>query len=184
VLRFAESLDVAFAGKVVESAKGNISASQLTEQGMSVRLTATEQSVLTKIDALPTTALQGEAREYVANNYFLRNGYQPLEGKCGSGNCFDGVYLKDGKVYINEVKPLNADGTVKLAGPSVRADGSTLDTQLSDSWVQYSIDRLASSSSAETRRAAGIIQKALDEKTLVKLVSGVDAAGMTIVKIK
>ena len=76
---------------------------------------------------MATTGIQGEAREFVAQNYFMRNGYTPLEGKCGSGNCFDGVYLKDGKVYVVEVKPLNANGSIKLSGPS-----GHMDAQFSD----------------------------------------------------
>lgn len=47
----------------------------------------------------------------IPNNYFERNGFTALDGKCGA-NCFDGVYIKGDKVIINEVKPLSANGSI------------------------------------------------------------------------
>lgn len=128
---------MALAGKVGAAAKGNIGAQQITEAGIPVRLSAVERGTLSTIDTLPNTALQGEAREYIANSYFMRNGFTPLEGKCGSGNCFDGVYVKGNTVYVNEVKPLNANGSIKLSGPP-----GAMDTQMTDKWIESAIDRL------------------------------------------
>ena len=173
-------LEVGLAGKTVSSTTGNISASQITEAGMGATLSATERATLAQLDNLPSTALQGEAREYVTNSYLVRNGFQPLEGKCGSGNCFDGVFVKGDTVYVVEVKPLNANGSIKLSGPSQAG----LPPQMSDTWIDDAVRRLANSSSSEARETAAIIKNAIDNQSLVKIVTGVNSNGMTIVKLK
>ena len=177
--RWIGSLDVALAGKVGASNGGNISAQQITREGIPARLSTAEQGTLTTIDTLPDTALQGAAREYVANSYFTRNGFTPLEGKCGSGNCFDGVYIKGDKVYVNEVKPLNANGSIKLSGPS-----GNMVTQMTDAWISSAIKRLEESGNAQANATAAIVKSALDNQTLVRVVTGVNSNGMTIVKLK
>ena len=58
----------------------------------------------------------------------MRNGSVRFEGKCGD-HCFDGVYLKDGMVHINEVKQLVADGSIKLT-PANKVSG--LPAQMTD----------------------------------------------------
>ena len=176
--RLVESLDVALAGRVGASPSGNISAQQVTREGMALRVTSGEQSLLAQIDKLPNTTLQGEAREFVANNYFVRNGFTPLEGKCGSGNCFDGVYIKGDTVYINEVKPLNANGSIKLSGES-----GTLPTQMSDDWVKNAIGRLRESGNPSALQTAQIIETAMQKQQLVKIVTGVDKQGMTAIRL-
>ena len=176
--RWIGSLDVALAGKVGASNGGNISAQQITREGIPARLSTAEQGTLTTIDTLPDTALQGAAREYVANSYFTRNGFTPLEGKCGSGNCFDGVYIKGDKVYVNEVKPLNANGSIKLSGAS-----GTLPPQMTDAWISSAIGRLKEGTPVQ-RQTAAAIEKVLNTPNLVKVVTGVNSNGMTIVKLQ
>ncbi|PMS13217.1 hemagglutinin repeat-containing protein [Trinickia caryophylli] len=178
VERIIASLDVGLAGPVSASAKGNISASQITMEGMPARLSTAEQGILSQIDNLGSTALQGDAREYVANNYFVRNGYTPLDGKCGAGNCFDGVYIKGDTVYINEVKPLNPNGSIKLSGPS-----DSMSTQMTDEWIGSAVRRLENSGNPESIKTAQLIKSAINENRLVKLVSGVNGQGMTTVKL-
>ncbi|WP_428705940.1 hypothetical protein, partial [Staphylococcus aureus] len=56
----------------------------------------------------------GILREEIADSYFKNSGYTKLESKCGS-NCFDGVYMKNGEIYVVEVKPLKERGSVKLS---------------------------------------------------------------------
>jgi filamentous hemagglutinin len=169
---------VALAGKVGASSGGNISAQQITRAGVPARLSTAEQGTLTTIDTLPDTALQGAAREYVANSYFTRNGFTPLEGKCGSGNCFDGVYVKGNMVYLNEVKPLNANGSIRLSGPSGK-----MDTQMTDAWISSAIGRLKEGTPVQ-RQTAAAIEKVLNTPNLVKIVTGVNSNGMTIVKLQ
>jgi filamentous hemagglutinin len=180
VVRLVESLDVALAGKVVPSSGGNISAQKVTMEGASVKLASSDLNMLSQIEKLPNTTLQGDLRELVADNYFIRNGYTPLNGKCGS-NCFDGVYLKDGKIYVSEVKPLNADGTIKLS-PKNPATG--LEPQMSDQWITDTVKTLRDSKIPASMRTADAIDAARQSGTLVKVVSGINQNGMTIVKLK
>ncbi|MFM0389617.1 hemagglutinin repeat-containing protein [Paraburkholderia dipogonis] len=171
------AFDVPLAGDVVASPGGNIAASQITNQGMTLSLSSADRAILSQIENLPTTTLQGDAREFVVNNYFARNGYTQLDGKCGV-NCFDGVYVKGDTVYINEVKPLNANGSIKLSGPS-----GSLPTQMTDDWVAGAIDRLRQTGDADAMHTADIIQAARSNGTLVKLVTGVNNQGATVVKL-
>ncbi|WP_133649778.1 hemagglutinin repeat-containing protein [Paraburkholderia flava] len=177
VARIVGSLDVSLAGPVVASKGGNISASQITTEGMTVGLNATEKGMLSQIDGSMSTTLQGDVREYVANNYFVRNGFTALDGKCGV-NCFDGVYVKGDTVYINEVKPLNADGSIKLNGPS-----DTLPAQMNDKWVDSAVSRLRNGDASQIA-TADLIQKAIDSNKLVKLVTGVNSDSATLVRLK
>jgi len=142
-----------------------------------VKLTAAEQAALNTLDGQATVQAQGTLREIVADSYFQRNGYKALDGKCGSGNCFDGVYVKDGKVYINEVKPLNSDGTIKLSGPS-----RDLATQMTDAWIDGALQRLEKGT-AEQKALVSQIRKADMDGKLVKLLTGVNQVGMSILKL-
>lgn len=171
-------VDVFLAGRATASSGGNISTKQITEEALPVRLSAVEQATLRQLDSLPNTNAQGLLREYIADSYFARNGFTQLEGKCGSGNCFDGVYVKGDKVYINEVKPLNANGSIKLSGPS-----GSMDTQMTDDWIKSAIARLENGT-AQQKVVAAKIQTSFNDQTLVKVVTGVNANGMTIVKLR
>ncbi|MBY8610528.1 contact-dependent inhibition toxin BcpA [Burkholderia arboris] len=175
--RVGESLDVWLAGPVNPTNKGFISTGKVTMESMPVKLNSAEQGVLSKLDQLPSKDLQGQAREYVANNYFVRNGFTPLDGKCGV-NCFDGVYIKGDAVYINEVKPLNANGSIQLNGPS-----GGLPTQMTDKWIDSAVTRLRNGDASQ-RATADLIQKAIDSDKLVKVVTGVNSNGATLVKLK
>lgn len=145
-----------------------------------MKLSAFEQSAISAIDKQGSVQAQGTLREIVADNYFQRNGYTVLDGKCGSGNCFDGVYVKGNTVYVNEVKPLNADGTIKLSGPTANQE-----TQMSEVWIKGAVARLSEGTPAQ-KEVAATIQKAINagNGSFVRVVTGVDSNGMTIVKLK
>jgi filamentous hemagglutinin len=145
---------------------------------MALPLTSAEQSIVGQLNGLTDSNVAGALREYAADSYFMRNGFTRLEGKCGS-NCFDGVYVKGDMVYINEVKPLNADGSIKLNGST-----GTLPTQMSDDWVEYAVKRLGDLNPPEATRTATLIRGAKENGTLVKMVTGVNNNGMTVVKLK
>jgi filamentous hemagglutinin len=173
-------MDVAAAGTAQASAGGNISANKITNEGLPVKVSTAETALLKQLDTLPNTQAQGALREYVADNFYLRNGFTKLDGKCGS-NCFDGVYVKDGRIFINEVKPLNADGTIKLSGNS----GSSIGAQMSDQWIASRAKQLAQNGTPEQQVTGNLILDALKPNGagITRIVTGVDAKGITIVKL-
>ena len=177
--RWWAGADVALAGKVSSSAGGNLSASKITEESMALRLLPSEQAVLAQIGKLPNTTLQGDLREYVTNSYFMRNGFTSFEGKCGT-NCFDGVYVKGDLVYINEVKPLNANGSIKLTGAN---SGTKLDAQMTDEWISGAIKRLNDSGDETLMQTAALLTKAKNSGRLVKMVTGVGDDGAVVIKL-
>lgn len=176
------SLEVKLAGKAASSTSGNISAKQITESGIQATLTSADRMILGDIAKLPSATLQGDAREIVVNNYFMRNGFTSLDGKCGA-NCFDGVFVKGDKVYIVETKPLNVDGTMSLNA----ADKNTnLPRQMSDDWIRSRAKELVDSGELTLRATGKKLLDALDPSKkiqLVKVVAGADSKGVTFVKL-
>lgn len=171
-------VDIFLAGRATASSGGNISAKQVTEEALPVRLSAVEQATLRQLDSLPNANAQGLLREYIADSYFARNGFTQLEGKCGSGNCFDGVFIKGDKVYVNEVKPLNSTGSIKLSGPS-----GNMQTQMTDIWIESAVSRLELSGTPEALRTVAVIRDAMRRDALVKVVTGVNQNSMVVVKL-
>ena len=172
--------DVLFAGSVNPSLKGNIGIRQVTEQALPVQLTKEEILLLGQLDNAPSAEAGGYLREYISNNYFLRNGYRSLEGKCGGGNCFDGVYIRGDKVIINEVKPMSANGSIKLSGAN---PATGLPTQMTDAWVRNAVARLENSGNDAAKETAKIIIDAYDRGNLIKTITGVRSDGINLVKI-
>ncbi|MDI6529493.1 DUF637 domain-containing protein [Pseudomonas otitidis] len=167
------------AGEIAMSSGGNISAQQVTRVGTPAGLNTKEINALSKLDSLSSGAA-GVVRETVSNSYFERNGFKALDGKCGT-NCFDGVYIKGNQVIVNEVKPLQANGSIKLSSGN---EGTGLKTQMSDEWIKSRIDQLLNSGDPEKVKAGNLILKASRSGNLTTVVSGVNSNGMVIVKVK
>ena len=117
---------------------------------------------------------------YCSGSYFERNGFKALDGKCGS-NCFDGVYIKGDQVIVNEVKPLQANGSIKL---SPRNPDTGLPTQMTDSWIKTRTDQLLKSGDPAKIQTGNLILQASRSGNLTTLVSGVNSNGMVIMKVK
>ena len=148
---------------------------------MAASLNAAEKTQLSTLNTLSSTAEQGVLREQVTNGYFARNGFTQLEGKCGSNNCFDGVFVKGDTVYVVETKPLQVNGSIKLNG----SEGD-LPTQMTPEWVKSRSDALAQTGDPVKQQTATLIEQArnnLNGKTLVKIVAGVNENGVTLVKL-
>jgi len=111
--------------------------------------------------------------------YFQRAGYTKLQGKCGSDNCFDGVYSDGKNIIINEAKPLGANGTISLNGAS-----GNLPTQMTDRWVQSAIGRLRASGDPAAMRTANMLTEAINNGTLIKVVTASREQTALIVKVK
>ncbi len=156
---------------VKASASGNISAKQISENG---KIIDPPQEVLNKQKELLSNSNNtqtGILREEIADSYFKNSGYTKLESKCGS-NCFDGVYIKNGELYIVEVKPLKERGTVKLnsANPS-----TGLDVQMSDGWIKSRVIALKDVGSSDASKTAELIDEAIKQgKPINKIVVGVN----------
>jgi filamentous hemagglutinin len=177
--KYFTSLDVGLAGTVGTSAGGNISAQKLTTEGMALGLSSAEKGLAVQLEGIGSNQVAGDLREFVADSYFMRNGFTRLEGKCGA-NCFDGIYLKDGKVYINEVKPIGSNNSISLSPAN---PNTGLPAQMSDSWIDSAVSRLATSADPAARKTATIIQDAIDRGVVIKLVTGVNSKGATVIKI-
>lgn len=172
-----ESGKVLNAGEIAMSSGGNISAQQITRMGTPAGLTSAEMNALSKLDSMGSNAA-GAVRETVSNSFFERNGFTALDGKCGA-NCFDGVYIKGNQVIVNEVKPLNANGSIKLS-PSA----GTLPTQGTIQWVESRANELIRSGDSVKIKTGTLILQASKSGNLTTVVSGVNSNGMVIVKVK
>ena len=180
--RLISDLEVLLSGRTVSSISGNISARQITEAGMQATLTSAERDLLRQAAEQSNSSLRGKVSEYVSDSYFARNGYKQIEGKCGSDNCFDAVFIKGDKVYVVESKPLQSNGAIKLS-PTNSITG--LPAQMTDEWVGSAISRLGLAESSEAAQTtAKIIAAARNKATLVKLVVGSNKDGITIVRLK
>ena len=167
------------AGEIGLSRGGNISAQQVTRAGMPAGLTSAEMDALRNLGSLSNSAA-GVLRETVSNSYFERNGFSTLDGKCGT-NCFDGVYVKGDQVIVNEVKPLSANGSIKLSGGN---DATGLKTQMSDDWIRSRASELIKSGNPAKVQTGTLILQASKAGKLTTVVSGVNSNGMVIVKVK
>jgi filamentous hemagglutinin len=103
-----------------------------------------------------------------------------MDGKCGAGNCFDGVYIKGDQVIVNEVKPLNTDGSIKLSP----AQPTGLPTQGTNQWVLDRAQALIDTKDPNKVQVGKLIQDADRSGKLTTTISGVNSNGMVIVKVK
>lgn len=149
------ALDATLGGDVVASPGGNIVASQIANQGMTLPLSAADRAILSQIDNLPDTTLQGDAREFRMENVVSISSTV--------------VYVRGGTVYINEVMPLKVSGSIKLKGPS-----DSLPTQMTDDWVKSAIQRLRDTGDPAAVQMEYIIAPARSGGKLVKLVAVVN----------
>lgn len=126
-------------------------------------------------------AQTGALREDIADSYFTSSGYTKLESKCGS-NCFDGVYIKNGELYIVEVKPLQNNGSIKLSSGNQKTG---LDTQMTDKWIISRANKLSSSKIDPVAKATGdkILQAIESGKPVNKIVIGVNSSRTVTVSL-
>ena len=134
-------------------------------------------NTLNNLNSLSSNAA-GAVRESVSNSYFERNGFKAMDGKCGS-NCFDGVYIKGDQVIVNEVKPLNADGSIKLSPAA-----GTLPTQGTIQWVISRAEALIKTEDPAKVATGNLIKDAIKSGNLTTVISGINSNGMVIVKVK
>ncbi|ENV94611.1 hypothetical protein F938_02796 [Acinetobacter bereziniae LMG 1003 = CIP 70.12] len=157
---------------VKTSTSGNISAKQITENG---KIIDPPKEVLNKQQQLLNNTdnnKSGILREEIADSYFKNSGYTKLESKCGS-NCFDGVYMKNGEIYVVEVKPLKERGSVKLSDN--KNSPNDIGVQMSDKWIKSRTSVLARTNNPDAIKTAKLISDAVEQsKPINKIVLGVN----------
>jgi len=160
------------------SAGGYIKASIITENG---KIIDPPKEVLNKQKELignKDKNATGILREEIADSYFKNSGYTKLESKCGS-NCFDGVYMKNGELYVVEVKPLSRNA-INLS--SNKNSPNNIGVQMSNEWIISRTDELVKTRNPQALKTAELINKAIDTgKPVNKIVVGVnDSRAVTL----
>ena len=164
---------------ITTSAGGYIKASIITENG---KIIDPPKDVLDKQKQLlgnKDKNATGVLREDIADSYFKNSGYTKLESKCGS-NCFDGVYTKNGEIYIVEVKPLSRNA-INLS--SNKNSPNDIGVQMSNDWIVSRANQLANLKNNPVAKATGDkILKAIEAgKPINKIVVGVnDSRAVTL----
>lgn len=163
---------------ITTSAGGYIKASIITENG---KIIDPPKDVLDKQKQLlgnKDKNATGVLREDIADSYFKNSGYTKLESKCGS-NCFDGVYTKNGEIYIVEVKPLSRNA-INLS--SNKNSPNDIGVQMSDKWIKSRVLALSDTGNIEAIKTAKLIDKAVKQGTPInKIVVGVnDSRAITL----
>ena len=160
------------------SAGGYIKASIITQNG---KIIDPPKEVLNKQKELignKDKNATGILREEIADSYFKNSGYTKLESKCGS-NCFDGVYMKNGELYVVEVKPLSRNA-INLS--SNKNSPNNIGVQMSNEWIISRTDELVKTRNPQALKTAELINKAIDTgKPVNKIVVGVnDSRAVTL----
>ena len=107
-----------------------------------------------------------------------------LQGKCGSNNCFDGVFInnKTGEISIVEVKPLKDNGITL----NPKGKGTDLPEQMTNAWITHAVNRL--DGKPETQATFDLLQKVYSDKTetynVQKVVVGVNSQQVKLVVLK
>ncbi|MEJ7139169.1 hemagglutinin repeat-containing protein [Comamonadaceae bacterium SL12-8] len=166
---------------VIEPAPGGfINSSKIRESDRIVDLPDSVTLKQADLAIISDKSKGGVLREEISDAYFLKDGFTKLDRKCGS-NCFDGVYTKNGEIYIVEVKPLQEHGALKLSSGD---KGTGLPVQMSDAWVENRIDALSRAGSASARETAEILKNAKKSGVGInKIVVGVDDRRMMTVSL-
>lgn len=157
---------------------GNISAIQVTTGGKMVSLPQAALREQEKLKYPLSNNASGEIRETISNLYFVNNGFKPLDGHCNS-QCFDGVYEKNGEIYIVEVKPYN--GGVKLSPENPKTD---LPAQMTDSWIFNRTNELEKMSNPNKKATATKILDAYYKgKPVNKIVMAIDGSRAIMINL-
>ncbi len=116
------------------------------------------QQIINKIKDLGD--LDGTRTESVSDLLFERDGFLMFDGKIGSNNGFDGVYVKGTlsniqSVIINDAKPIYR-GRIELSAGNA---ATSLPNQMSRAWIQYVLDGLKGASSQQSRDLGNALQR-------------------------
>ena len=160
----------------------NLKKSEFVAHGYKVK--PTSGSLKSKIDDIIANGDNlGAKTESIVDDIMTQNGYTKLDGKYGSNNGYDGVYIKGSienptEIIIVESKQFKYvngidDELIEHAGVTLNPPSGTtpLPAQMSDRWIEYVADKLREVNKADV---ANMIGK-FDDK-ITKYVAAVDKA--------
>jgi hypothetical protein len=126
----------------------NLKKVEFVENGYKVK--PTSGNLKTKIDDIITNGDNlGSKTEGIVDDIMVQNGYTKLDGKYGSNNGYDGVYIKGTvkdptEIIIVESKQFKytngiADDIIEHNGVALNPPSGTtpLPSQMSDAWIEY-----------------------------------------------
>ncbi|MDR3236013.1 MAG: hypothetical protein LBT48_04715 [Prevotellaceae bacterium] len=162
----------------------NLKKTQFTEHGY--KLKPIEGALKNKIDDIIANGDNlGTKTESIVDDIMTQNGYAKLDGKYGSNNGYDGLYIKGSienptEIIIVESKQFKytngvADEIIEHSGVSLnQPSGNTpLPAQMSDDWIKYvAEEKLINLGGDKTQLANAIINS--PQGTVKKYVAAVD----------
>ncbi|WP_448699773.1 hypothetical protein ACFGVR_21935 [Mucilaginibacter sp. AW1-3] len=160
----------------------NISRYLVDQFGM--RVAPTETALKTIVDDIVQFGdATGSKTEQLSDVLLQKDGYVKQASQYGSNNGFDGVYIKGDPnnptdIIINEAKQMSAPGNIKL-NPA----GSGKASQMSDAWVNQTIDAMRNYTANNSIQAIGDILN-LNRNLITKTVTCVDKSTGEIVILK
>ncbi|CAG5000067.1 hypothetical protein DYBT9275_02377 [Dyadobacter sp. CECT 9275] len=121
-----------------------------------------------------------------------KDGYFRQNGKLGSSNGFDGLFIKPAIDFTKPIDEINIEGIIinesKQIGGGFRmnGEGQKLPMQMTEEWVEDVIGRMATSKDPKQVKLAEILLREFDNnrQKFTRVVTGVDAGSETIGIIK
>ena len=138
----------------------NIKKAEFVDYGYKLKPTSGELKTIID-DIVATGDNLGTKTEIIVDKLMVENGYTKMDGKYGSNNGYDGIYIKGTienpteiviieskqfKYVNNKAENIVEHGGVTTNGPN---DNTGLPTQMSDPWVEYVRTKLAQSGKTE-----------------------------------
>ncbi|MDH2436136.1 hypothetical protein QCD60_26755 [Pokkaliibacter sp. MBI-7] len=121
---------------------------------------------------------KGELTEALSSNLFKSKGFIELPGKYRGENGIDGLYIKDGMLYVIEAKQFSAYLSLKLdPGTEKRF------VQMTDERLRQIAVELRRTTDASKKNAATLIDNALDTGNIAKFVTAVDKNAQSLVMV-
>jgi hypothetical protein len=141
----------------------------------------------TKIDDIVANGDNiGTKTERIVDEIMSGNGYTRMDGKYGSNNGYDGIYIKGDinnptEIIIVESKQFKytngaADDVIEHSGVTLNPPSGTtpLPAQMSDDWINYVADKLSKNTSTEVLGDKILEIMKLDRSRISKYVAAVD----------
>jgi hypothetical protein len=175
------ALNTIAAIKPADNTLSNISRT-LVDQ-LSHRIKPISQSLKSKIDDIVANGdALGNKTEALSDEIFDTNGFSKIDGKFGSNNGFDGIYIKTStsnnveSIIINEAKQVGTAGNIKLDITQTKG------AQMSDTWIDGTISEMRNNADQTIRDLGNLLNT--NRNRITKTVTAVDKVNAEIVILK